>query len=292
MSENMNEVDKLKHMVSVLSKDLQTAQAEQKRAMENSAQIEQKKKDEEEKLRKQLEEMKRQVQDFNKVSEALENVRKQKKEQYKEIVNENVKPFLEKLRAESNNNTKLASAIDYIETDVNAAVEKGCIDPKDDNTVTFITAVASADKVRSSDLQRLLQTEEQWGKQMEELKQQKEELEKQAAEKDKEYQEAKELQDKLVEQLRAELREIQTTAEKTKENINNQEAHFTEKEAVVESTPMESDAVPASSEEAKVVQATASGSKTSSGINQLMDFQPLFTFKPDPNWRTRTNSYQ
>lgn len=265
--------DQLKNMLKQLANDLRVAQEEAKTASKSNAELQQKERERAEYIQK--------------LETNVNQVKEEKKQVYGEILEKDITPYFTKMK-QAANDQKLVTAIEQMEQTLKTGHENAFMEPEQQNTLRFVSAVASADAIRSSDLERLLTSEQEWGVKYESLQKQKEELETANAAKQKEYEEANSLKEQMVNDLKAEL-------EKLKGSINNTEGHFSNKAAVEEENkPMETEpAAPAPSTEttaaaAPVVAATASGSSTSNGIDSIFDFRrpALFSFEPRSDWRT------
>lgn len=265
------------HMAKGLAEDLKILQAELQ---------------EQKRLREEAEKRENERLEYLKQLEAnVEQVKTEKKEQYGKILSEDVNPFFQKMKEQAKQDPKLVGAIEQMENTLKTGHENAFMKPEEQNTLRLVSAIASADAIRSSDLERLLKTEAEWGAKYEDLMKQKTELEEQTAAKAKELEEAANLKEKMVEDLKKELEELKAQASK---NINNSDAHFEKKEESTEEvTPkaMETDQTVAAPVEsapvaAPVVQATASSQKRG-GIDTLFDFRPRADWRtkfPDPGF--------
>jgi len=247
-------------------------------------------------LQKELEEQKKlraeadareveRVEYLKKLEANVEQVKLEKKEQYGKILDQDVNPFFTKMKEQAKEDPKLVNAIEQMEGTLQTGHANAFMNPEEQNTLRLVSAIASADAIRSSDLERLLKTEAEWGAKYEDLMKQKSELEEATAAKEKEVKEAADLKEKMVEDLKKELEELKTQASK---DINNSDAHFVKKEETTEEVVhMETEqAVPQQSLEAPapMVQATASAQKRG-GIDTLFDFRPRTSWRtqfPDP----------
>lgn len=259
------------HMAAGLAEDLKILQAELQ---------------EQKRLREEAEKRESDRMEYLKQLEAnVEQVKTEKKEQYGKILAEDVNPFFAKMKEQAKQDPKLVGAIEQMENTLKTGHENAFMKPEEQNTLRLVSAIASADAIRSSDLERLLKTEAEWGAKYEDLMKQKTELEEQTAAKAKELEEASALKEKMVEDLKKELEELKAQASK---DINNSDAHFEKKEETTEDAPkaMETDSAPSTESappvaaQAPVVQATASNHRRG-GIDTLFDFRPR------TNWRTQ-----
>lgn len=254
------------HMVKTLANDLRILKSEL---------------DAERKKREEIETSARAREEYLKELEANVNaVKVEKREQYGKILDEDVMPYLKSFKEDP----QLVTAVEHMEGTLKSGLDNAFMNPAEHNTLRLMTAVASADKIRSSDLQRLLETERGWHERMEEMTQKSKEIEEAALKKTKEIEEASAAKDELVRQLQEELTRLRNEAEKSKENISNTEAHFDAKAPPI--APLH---VPVS---APVVQATASGARASSsrGIDSIFDFRPRTSWRtnfPDPGYASK-----
>ena len=266
--QNKQSEAEFKHIAKTLANDLRTLKAEL---------------DKEREMRNKAEARERERQEYlDKLESSVNQVKEEKKVQYGRILDEDVMPYLDKLKKESaSSDPKLNTAIEQMEGTLKTGLDNAFMDESENNTLRLVSAIASADKHRSSDLERLLRTEQEWGQKYEDLMKQKTEIEAANELKAKELEESATLKEKMVEDLKKELEELKATAEKTKSNINNTEAHF-EKDSKLEDNATES---PVTLTQTPVVQATASGNKRSNGIDSLFDFRPRadwYSTIPDP----------
>jgi len=258
------------HMAKGLAEDLKILQKEL---------------EEQKKLRAEAEKRDAERLEYLKQLEAnVEQVKLEKKEQYGQILEQDINPFFTKMKDSAKEDPKLVGAIEQMENTLHTGHANAFMNQEEQNTLRLVSAIASADAIRSSDLERLLKTEAEWGVKYEELMKQKSMIETETAAKEKELKEASELKEKMVEDLKKELEELKAQASS---DINNSNAHFENKEEnthmntgkVTEVAPPDSLEAPA-----PMVQATASAQKRG-GIDTLFDFRPRTSWRtefPDP----------
>lgn len=259
-----------------------TAMAEDLRAMKTQLD---KERAEREQLMAQMQERERHT---KVLEDTVEKVKDEKKKVYTTIINEDIKPWMDKKREAAKDDDELMQSIEHIDTSLKTGLENAFMDNKEKSLLRFVESVASAEKITSSTLAQMLKTEQEWGKKYEDLMKQKEEIEKAAGEKAKELAESSALKEKMVEDLKKELEELKATAAKAQEqasaNPNNVHGHFDEKEGEQKQTqqaPMETDAVetsPAATQQPTEVTATAS--------SNALKFDSIFDFRPRRNWRS------
>lgn len=266
-----------------------SAMAEDLRAMKEQL-------DKERKEREQLlDQMKERETHTAALEKTVEQVKDEKKKVYSNIINEDIKPWMEKKREAAKDDDELMKSIDHIDTSLQTGLDNAFMEPKEKSLLRFVESVASAEKVTSSTLAAMLKTEQEWGKKYEDLMKQKEEIEAKASEKAKELEESTALKEKMVEDLKKELEELKATAAKAKEqaeaNPNNVEGHFSaekqgdsqvgQKVAPMETCSDTSNIPPAATSvepAAPAVTATASSSANT--------FESIFDFRPRANWRS------
>jgi septal ring factor EnvC (AmiA/AmiB activator) len=254
-------------MCKALSNDKRVLNQELAQNKKSSAEFE-------EKLRAQAVHMKA-------LEENMGRIKEEKKVQYKSMLDAEVLPYFKKLHEGSGSDS---SAIDAMEHTLQKGLENAFMDPAESDTLRFVSAVASADKVRSSDLERLLRTEAEWGAKCESLMLQKTAMEQQTASKLETDGAASKLQNTLMEDLKRELAELKATAAQAAENVLNTDAHFDAK--VGQSSATRELAAPAAPVVTESVSATASADAGAGrGMNSLFDFKPNFGWRtsfPDP----------
>lgn len=230
------------------------------------------------------------------LEDTVEKVKDEKKKVYTNIINEDIKPWMDKKREAAKDDDELMQSIDHIDTSLKTGLDNAFMDNKEKSLLRFVESVASAEKITSSTLAQMLKTEQEWGKKYEDLMKQKEEIEKAAGEKAKELEESSALKEKMVEDLKKELEELKATAAKAQEqasaNPNNVEGHFDNKEgeqgqappASEEASPMETDAAqqsqPPAATQVQPAEVTATASANAG------KFDSIFDFRPRANWRS------
>jgi len=200
------------------------------------------------------------------LEENVNRVKEEKKEQYGRLLSEDVMPYLQALHSRAGgDDKKLGDSIKTLEGTLQSGLENAFMEPKQEAELRVLHAVASSDRVRSSDLERALRTEQDWGVKYEALLGLKGESDKAGAA----SKESAEMQEKIVAALRAELDELKASGRRITENINNVEGHFYKGE----NAPV-------------TIAATASGNAHSGrGIDSLLNFQPSYSWRnqfPDP----------
>lgn len=220
------------------------------------------------------------------LEKTVEQVKDEKKKVYSNIINEDIKPWMEKKREQAKDDDELMKSIDHIDTSLNAGLDNAFMEPREKSLLRFVESVASAEKVTSSTLAGLLKTEQEWGQKYEKLMETKAEIEKQASEKAKELEESAKLKEEMVNKLKAELEELKATADqaqkKAEANPNNVDGHFDgeKKGDVGEGT----DGPPAATPVEPAAAAAPAVTATASGVANTFD--SIFDFRPRANWRS------
>lgn len=242
-NENKNQSEQeFKHIAKTLANDLRVIKSELDKEKEIRAELE-KKNLERENYLKNLE-------------NSVQKVKQEKKEQYGKILQTDVLPYLNKLKKEED--PKLNNAIKQMEGTLKTGLENAFMAEEENNTLRLVSAIASADRHRSSDLERLLTTENEWGQKYENLMSQKKAIEEIKEKKEKELLEKFNEKNTMIDNLKKELEFLREKADK---NINNTSSHFHENSSSnITTTP--------------IIQATASNKPSTNGIDSLFDFRP------------------
>jgi len=268
MSNEEKDTD-LHNMAKTMANDLRTLQAELNAEKEKRALAEKRDQERQEYLEK--------------LEKSVKAVKEEKIETYGNILKEDVNPYFETLKTGASD-PKLVSAVEFMQKNLENGLNNAFMDENENHTLRLVTAIASADKVRSSDLERMLKTEKQWGEKYQLLLDEKENLKNETESKHKELEESVKLKSEMLETLKKELDTLRTQAEKNKSNINNTDAHFD-----VEMTEKIESKNPSSS----LVQTVASAASIpKSGIDSLFDFRPRTNWRsafPDPGPINRNN---
>jgi DNA repair exonuclease SbcCD ATPase subunit len=236
-----------------------------------------------------IEEQKAREAEFTKMQEHLNRVKEEKKQYYSGMIDSKVKPFLEDLRKQSHNDSRMSDSLSRFENQLNQGLDNAFMDPDQLATLQVAVAASAANQVTSSKLEELFQSQKQWEEKFGALQKEKEELEKAQSDAKKQLEEANSLKEKMVEDLKRELEELKAKHEKS---INNAESHFEEgvepkmTDAVppaAATTPaataapvpsMPAPAIPAVSQQTTTIPATASDKNFYGGFNTLFDFTP------------------
>lgn len=224
------------------------------------------------------------------LEQTVEQVKDEKKKVYGNIINEDIKPWIEKKREAAKDDDELMKSIDHIDTSLNAGLDNAFMEPKEKSLLRFVESVASAEKVTSSTLAGLLKTEQEWGAKYEKLMETKAEIEKQASEKAKELEESAKLKEEMVTKLKAELEELKATADqarkKAEANPNNVDGHFDGADKVeAVAAPMETDGSAPTPPAATPVE-PAAHAVTATASSETKSFVNIFDFQPRSNWRS------
>ena len=187
--------------------------------------------------------------------EIVSKVQARESDKYSRKFDEEIKPFLADLAKNETSNPEISSAIDNLTSNIESVIKKtgfvGNQAPKEEQMYTVLSACASAQKINSSTLAKILKSEAEWGQKVQE--------------KTKELEASK----NEIEKLKAEL-------EKLSNDTSNPVNHF--KSDVPKAAP------PAITVEAPVIQAVAHSEKSSTAP------PPLFDLTPNTNWRSMWRS--
>eukprot|EP00515_Schizochytrium_aggregatum_P015318 CAMPEP_0202079362 /NCGR_PEP_ID=MMETSP0964-20121228/6440_1 /ASSEMBLY_ACC=CAM_ASM_000500 /TAXON_ID=4773 /ORGANISM="Schizochytrium aggregatum, Strain ATCC28209" /LENGTH=323 /DNA_ID=CAMNT_0048646697 /DNA_START=334 /DNA_END=1301 /DNA_ORIENTATION=- len=272
----------------------------------------------EEEMRKRDEAMQRLEAAMNERNAYVQNleanvnkVKEEKKQHYAELLDKDVLPFLKNIGRSAaggdgaaasggDANPHLKRAIEHVEKDLLRGLDDGFMEEEKEANLRVLHAVASAEKVRSSDLERLLRTEAEWGTKYESLMKQKAEIEEAARAKEEETAKAAALKEEMIETLKKELEQVRAQASG---DINNVAGHFDGAAAaavggagaagVAATAPVTGAGSPGVAPQgttpapssAPIVAATASNARESRGFDTLFDFTPRLDWRtayPDP----------
>jgi hypothetical protein len=258
--EGYNE-EQLKNMLKRLADDLRVAQEEARIASKTNAEL-------------QAKEQER-VKYIEKLESDMEQVKNEKKRVYSDIIDKDIKPYLTKMKQAGDSN--VVTAVEHMENTLRAGHENAFMNPDEQNTLRFVSAIASADAIRSSELAGLLTSEQEWGTKYEALLKQNQEIKTSMEEQLRQQEAANALKDKMVQDLKEEL-------DKLKKSVNNRDGHFSDT-AVVEEENSNS-MVPLTKSTTAVVGSVASSGAV--GIDSIFDFRrpSLFSFEPKKDWRS------
>lgn len=272
----------LQKMTEVLGNDLRSIKEELDRERKEKQRI--------------MEEQKAKEEEFHRMREHLNAVKEEKKQYYSGMIDQKVKPFLDDLRKQSENDPRVSDSLNLFQEQLNKGLDNAFMDPQELATLQVAVAASAANQVTSSKLEELFQSQKQWEEKFSSLQKEKEALEAAKAEAQKKLEEDGTLKEKMVEDLKKELAELKAKHEKS---LNNVEGHFEDvdtkmedvkaPEAAVAGTvvgttggsPPEVAAPPAATNTvSQTVAATASDSTFYGGFNTLFDFTPR------NNWRS------
>ena len=279
-------------MMNQMKADLRKYKEDLEKEQREKADLAKKREQEQAEMAKQREHEQAQYQEMQKNWEAA---KAEKKRGLSEIVDSRVKPFLDGLRKDQN--PTLVNNVNAFEETLNQGLDNAFMAPEQMAMFQTVEAAASqlADTTaqltaKSSELEKMFQSDKEWGAKYEALQKEKAELEEKTATELKAAQEEKELKEKMLEDFKKEIEQLKAIRAKNMMDTDNlldgQEGEGkTETSAETATQPMETDAAAAAPvpAPAATVEATASGNKQSSGYDTLYDFNG---YKPRSDWRS------
>lgn len=268
----------LQKMTEVLGADLRTIKEELEKERKEKQRI--------------LDEQKAKEEEFARMQQHLNAVKEEKKQYYSGMIDQKVKPFLDDLRKQSENDPRVNDSLNLFQEQLNKGLDNAFMDPQELATLQVAVAASAANQVTSSKLEELFQNQKQWEEKFTALQKEKEEIEAAKKEAQKKLEEDSTLKEQIVENLKKELAELKAKHEKS---LNNVEGHF-EEDTKMEDVKTTADTNPVSSSSdaaippaaaaaatpavSQTVAATASDSTFYGGFNTLFDFTPRH------NWRS------
>jgi DNA repair exonuclease SbcCD ATPase subunit len=284
-------------MMNQMKADLRKYKEDLEKEQREKAELAKKREQEQAEIAKQREE---EAARFQEMQRNWEAAKAEKKRGLSEIVDTRVKPFLEGLKKDQN--PTLVNNVNTFEETLNQGLDNAFMAPEQMAMFQTVEAAASqlADttaqlNAKSSELEKMFQSDKEWSAKFEALQKEKAELEEKTAAELKAAQEEKELKEKMLEDFKKEIEQLKAIRAKnmmdTENLLDGQEG---DKEQAATTQPMETEsssstaAPPAATEAAPTtVEATASGNKQSSGYNTLYDFNG---YKPRTDWRNTRRS--
>ena len=265
----------LHKMTEVLGADLRTIKEELEKERKEKQRI--------------IDEQKAREDEFNRMQQHLNAVKEEKKQYYSGMIDSKVKPFLDDLRKQSENDPRVNDSLNLFQDQLNKGLDNAFMDPQELATLQVAVAASAASQVTSSKLEELFQSQKQWEEKFTALQKEKEEIESAKVEAQKKMEETSTLKEQMVENLKKELAELKAKHEKS---LNNVEGHF-EGEAKMEdvkddapattSVPASAPAAPENTTAPAVSQTVAA---TASDRTFYGGFNTLFDFTPRQNWRS------
>jgi septal ring factor EnvC (AmiA/AmiB activator) len=218
---------------------------------------------------------------FEKLNHDMEIVRDEKKRNFSELVETDVKPFFQNLKKDQD--PRVVENVSIVEQQIANGLNDAFMDKNDMALFQTVRACNSALTATSQELEKMFQSEREWTKKFNALREEKEANEAKSAESVKAIEEERALKDKALEDLKEELTKLKAVHTK---NLAAVENHFdaTEGEQPVtegEQTTTTAAAVP--TETSTTVRAEASN-RTSKFYG---GFETLFDFKPRADWRNQ-----
>lgn len=229
--------------------------------------------------------------EFERLNKDMTQVKEEKKRNFSEVVQTDVKPFFERLKKDQD--PRLVENMAMVEEQISTGLEDAFMKPKDMALFQTVRAANSALTATSQELERMFQSEREWTEKFNALQKEKEEYESKTQESSKAVEEAQALKDKALEDLKAELAQLKAVHSK---NLAAVENHFdgdgadgavdsTAADGATTATPMETDGAAPAPAEAPAADATVRAEASNRGTNFYGGFETLFDFKPNTGWR-------
>lgn len=231
--------------------------------------------------------------EYEKLNQDMTLVKEEKKRNFSEVVQTDVKPFFERLKKDQD--PRLVENVSLVEEQISNGLEDAFMNKSDMALFQTVRAANSALTATSQELERMFQTERTWTEKYNKLEEEKKALEEKAQEEKKAIEEAQALKEKALEDLKAELAQLKAVHSKNLAAVENhfdgdKDADTPATDGAPATTPMEtSDAVPATPAAPAATtdgaSATVRAEASNRGTNFYGGFETLFDFKPNPNWR-------
>eukprot|EP00512_Aurantiochytrium_limacinum_P001897 CAMPEP_0171493556 /NCGR_PEP_ID=MMETSP0958-20121227/5028_1 /TAXON_ID=87120 /ORGANISM="Aurantiochytrium limacinum, Strain ATCCMYA-1381" /LENGTH=313 /DNA_ID=CAMNT_0012027193 /DNA_START=107 /DNA_END=1045 /DNA_ORIENTATION=- len=275
-------------MTEMMAAEMRKMKAELEAERQRRAQIEQEHRTfvenkadaeaEKEKLRLENEQM----------NKRLDEIREEKRAKFANLLEKDIKPYFEKLRsAAGSDDQRLNESLDVMDTTLARGLADGFMDRESESTLRVVHAMASANRITSSDLEAVFQKNKAWENELVESRklneEQKEKLAAIEAEKEKQLAELREQLEKLRKQVASKdgsIADANAHFDKTEAESNAAVAATTSASAS-SSTPMSMD--PAAAHGAApgmAVTAMASNGRVAGGYDTLFQTSEL------TNWRS------
>lgn len=200
-----------------------------------------------------------------------------------QIVDQKVKPFLETLKKDQD--PSLVNNLNMFEDTINQGLDNAFMDPA--QMALFQTVEAAASQMantnaqlaaKSSELEKLFQSDKEWREKFESLQKQKAELEEKTAAEIKAAREEKELKEKMLEDFKKEIEQLKALKA---QNMMDTENMIENTSAMEDVTTTDSSSTPTPQQ--STVEATASNNANAGGYNTLYMFNG---YKPRTDWRS------
>lgn len=227
---------------------------------------------------------------FNKLNHDMTMVKEEKKRNFSEVVQTDVKPFFERLK--KNQDPRLVENVSLIEEQISNGLEDAFMKPTDMALFQTVRAANSALTATSQELERMFQSERTWTEKYNKLEEEKKVLEEKAKEQKKANEEAQAFKEKALEDLKMELAQLKAIH---RNNIAAVENHFDGDrevsnvgQASVTTAPIETSfttSVTAPAATTENAGTTVRAEASNRGTKFYGGFETLFDFKPNPNWR-------
>lgn len=272
MSESNAQHQHITKMTEVLQSDLRKAQlAMEKQKAEFEEQLK-KQREEMEKIQKarEEEEEKRKT-EMETLSQQVERVKQEKREKFKEVIEKEANPWLEKIKEASKNDPSLTESIEHIKTTMDTGMNDAFMTPNDESVHTFrlVHAAASAERFMAGELDAAFTKTSELEKAIRER-------DEQLKKKEEEKAEVEKLKEDMIQKLKDELAGIKAKFESAKSDVTDTTSHFetnTEEKPVEQS--LENNPV------MRTVTANAGASSANAGYGAL-----YATSGPSFDWRS------
>ena len=216
--------------------------------------------------------------EFERLNKDMTQVKEEKKRNFSEVIQKDVKPFFERLKKDQD--PRLVENMALVEEQISSGLEDAFMQPNDMALFQTVRAANSALTATSQELERMFQSEREWTERYNTLQKEKDEYEV----KTNEASEAHTLKDKALEELKAELAQLKAVHSK---NLAAVENHFDDTEGGVATavgttvraetgTAATTGTVAAVAAVGTTVRAEASNRSTKfhGGFETLLDFRP------------------
>lgn len=229
--------------------------------------------------------------EYQEIQKNWEAAKAEKKRGLTQIVETKVKPYLENLKKDQDPN--LVNNVTAFEETINKGLDNAFMAPE--QMAIFQTVEAAASQMahttaelqaKSSELEKMFQSDKEWREKFEALQKQKAEIEEKTAAELKAIAEEKALKEKMLEDFKKEIEQLKALRAKNMMDTDNlldgKEGAEQGDASVSAAEPMDTTDSTTAVPPQATVEATASKTTNSSGYNTLNEFNG---YKPRTDWR-------
>lgn len=231
---------------------------------------------------------------YEKLNKDMAIVRDEKKRNFSQLVETDVKPFFQNLKKDQD--PRVVENMSMVEDQIAAGLEDAFMEPKDMALFQTVRACNSALTATSQELEKMFQSEREWTAKFNALREEKEASEAKIIESTKAAEEERAVKDKALADLKEELAKLKAVHTK---NLAAVENHFDAEgeTAAADAAPdsaaavpvvTDTSAVPANSAAVPAEQSTTVRAEASNRSSKFYGgFETLFDFQPRTDWRNQ-----